>query len=46
MNGNDLIEFEEKNKESLISFFIEKKYQTEWNEFVLEEYNNKEAQDG
>jgi len=40
VNGNTILEFEEENIESLMERFIEQ-YKDEWNEFVLEEFNNK-----
>ncbi len=39
-NGSDLLEFEQDNYQRLVDDFI-KKHQTEWEQFVMEEFNNK-----
>jgi len=39
VNGNDLIEFEEKHYDELIEAFLEKSKER-WDAFVLEQYYN------
>tara|TARA_Y100000310_G_C20673353_1_gene811480 strand:+ start:449 stop:634 length:186 start_codon:yes stop_codon:yes gene_type:complete len=39
-NGNDLVEYEENNFDTLVRMFIIQKYKEEWNNFVEQEYNN------
>jgi len=38
----DLTDFEDENYEGLVEKFIEK-HKNQWQEFILEEYNNREV---